>query len=106
MNCYEVSELLPAYVLGALEPDEVKLIEVHLDQGQEHDEELVELRATVFALDRFAEESSLAAPVASTKPKKGLIATFPGIRGLTLASPWRLAGAMALVLLLMTSVWL
>ena len=52
MNCYEVSELLPAYALGALEPDEVKLIEVHLNQGQDHDEELLELRMTLFALDR------------------------------------------------------
>jgi anti-sigma-K factor RskA len=52
-------ELLPAYVLGALEPDEVREVETHLRSGREHDDELVELRATLLALDRYADESSV-----------------------------------------------
>jgi anti-sigma-K factor RskA len=59
MNCEEVSELLPAYVLGALDGDEVDAVEAHLRTGHEHDDELAELRLTVFALDRFADERSL-----------------------------------------------
>jgi anti-sigma-K factor RskA len=59
MNCEEVRELLPAYVLGVLDREEVDVLEIHLRSGHEHDEELVELRATVFALDRFADERSL-----------------------------------------------
>lgn len=66
MNCNEVRELLPAYVLGALEGDETGEIEAHLRSGREHDDELVELRATVFALDRFADEESFDEPAAPT----------------------------------------
>jgi anti-sigma-K factor RskA len=57
MNCEEISELLPAYVLGALEPEEVEAVETHLRAGREHDHELVDLRATVFAMDRFQEDA-------------------------------------------------
>ncbi len=56
MSCDEISELLPAYVLGALDAEELQAVEAHLRDGREHDEELVELRATVFALDRFGED--------------------------------------------------
>jgi anti-sigma-K factor RskA len=60
MNCEEVRELLPAYVLGALDADELEVVEAHLREGREHDEELVELRATVFALDSLGDEPGLA----------------------------------------------
>ena len=56
MNCEEIDELLAAYVLGALEPDEVEAVEAHLREGREHDKELVELRAAVFAMDRYRED--------------------------------------------------
>jgi anti-sigma-K factor RskA len=56
VNCDEVHELLPAYVLGALDADEVDALEAHLRAGKEHDEELLDLRATVFALDRYVHE--------------------------------------------------
>jgi anti-sigma-K factor RskA len=57
MNCEDIRELLPAYVLGALDSEEVAAVELHLREGREHDQELVELRATVFALDRFVGDS-------------------------------------------------
>ena len=41
-------------------------LEAHLRSGREHDGELVELRATVFALDRFADEGSLEVPARPT----------------------------------------
>lgn len=53
MDCDELRELLPAYVLGALDAEELAAVEEHLRAGREHDDELVELRATVFALDRL-----------------------------------------------------
>lgn len=59
MNCDEVRELLPAYVLGALDADDLEAVEAHLRGGREHDDELVELRATVIALDRFGDEPDL-----------------------------------------------
>ena len=62
MSCDEISELLPAYVLGALDVEEFEAVEAHLREGHEHDEELVELRATVFALDRFGEDVALESP--------------------------------------------
>lgn len=67
MNCSEVRELLPAYVLGALEAGETDELEAHLRSGREHDDELVELRATVFALDRFADAESLDEPAHPTE---------------------------------------
>ena len=62
MNCEDIRELLPAYVLGALEHEEHDMVEDHLRLGREHDQELAELRATVFAMDRFLrkEHSSVA----------------------------------------------
>ena len=47
MNCEQARELLPAYLLGALDVDETREVEAHLRAGHEHDDELVELRATV-----------------------------------------------------------
>ena len=64
MNCKEIRELSPAYVLGALDGGEAADVEAHLRTGREHDDELVELRATVFALDRYGDVRSLQAPQA------------------------------------------
>lgn len=60
----EVRDLLPAYALGALDPDESTAVEAHLDGCREHDEELIELRATVLALGTLAEERAPSAALA------------------------------------------
>ena len=100
MNCEEISELLPAYVLGALEPDEVEAIEAHLREGREHDEELVELRTTVFAMDRYNEDlTAFAAPAAPRAPIP-LRREGAGAWGL-----WRAAAVAAVVVLLFGAGW-
>jgi anti-sigma-K factor RskA len=108
MNCYEVRELLPAYVLGALDGDEVEVVEAHLRAGHEHDEELLRLRTTVFALDRLADERSLEAPQAVKQPRlawpRGLMARK--LSELNFASPWRMALAAAVVLAIVGFGWL
>jgi anti-sigma-K factor RskA len=94
MNCEQARELLPAYLLGALDPDETRTVEAHLKAGHEHDEELVELRATVFALNRFADERALEperhterAPM-TLRPETRARGT--GLRGwLTFTPAWR-----------------
>ena len=73
MNCEEISELLPAYVLGALEPDELEAIEEHLRAGREHDQELVELRATVFAMDRYHDDAVPSPPLALAARVRGIV---------------------------------
>jgi anti-sigma-K factor RskA len=40
MNCDEVSELLPAYALGALDPSELEAVEAHLAMCDLHEEAL------------------------------------------------------------------
>ena len=101
MNCDEVRELLPAYVLGALDPEDLEAVEEHLRAGNEHDEELVELRATVFALDRFAEEPD--ASLEEARPQ-----------GLRVARPsrfsrpafWQMAVAAAVLIAVFGAGWL
>lgn len=116
MNCEEISELLPAYVLGALEPDEVEAIEEHLRAGREHDEELVELRTTVFALDRYSDELSpgaIGAPVggrieaSGTAPREAPeTASRKRSGGSFLGAPaWGIAAIAAGVLLLFGAGW-
>ncbi len=56
ITCDEARELLPGYAFDALEDDGREALEAHLGAGREHDAELVELRATVFALDTLADE--------------------------------------------------
>lgn len=106
MNCEEISELLPAYVLGALERDEMEAVEAHLREGREHDAELVELRATLFALDRYQEELApapsprLAARI-SAIPTPSRTAPGPGWLSRWLGAPaWVRAATAAVVLLL------
>jgi anti-sigma-K factor RskA len=76
MNCDEVRELLPAYVLGALDAEELRDVEAHLRAGHEHDDELIELRATVFALDRYGDADDVAASglVLGEAKRSGLVA--------------------------------
>lgn len=50
MTCDEVRDLLSGYVLDALEPNEMDDVEEHLVACREHDEDLVDLRATGMAL--------------------------------------------------------
>jgi anti-sigma-K factor RskA len=110
MNCNETRELLPAYVLGALEDDEIAEIEAHLRAGHEHDDELVELRATVFALDRFADEESLdepARPVELARASRPASATGAGrTRPFNFKSAWRSAVAAAAAIAIFASGWL
>jgi anti-sigma-K factor RskA len=107
MNCEEISELLPAYVMGALEPDEVEAIEVHLREGHEHDAELVELRATLFALDRFSDDLMPVEPVAVVAPPP-VVSMRPAPKS---ASPfflrpvWRAVAVAAVVVLLFGAGW-
>ncbi|MFN8585766.1 MAG: anti-sigma factor [Dehalococcoidia bacterium] len=56
MTCDELLEVLPAYALGVLEPEEQAAAEAHLAECGEHDSELVELRATSLALDLLRED--------------------------------------------------
>ena len=101
MNCEEVRELLPAYVVGKLERDEVQAVEEHIRAGREHDDELVELRATVFALDRFADDLRQEAPVPidarrpqlHTEPRK-----VAWLGRLSVLPAWPLAAAAVVVL--------
>ncbi|MGE3857975.1 MAG: anti-sigma factor [Dehalococcoidia bacterium] len=50
MTCEDVQDLLPGYMLDALDEHEAAEVEAHLATCREHDEELVELRATGMAL--------------------------------------------------------
>jgi anti-sigma-K factor RskA len=50
MNCDETSELLAAYALDALSPDEASAVERHLEGCRRHDAELRELREGVAAI--------------------------------------------------------
>ena len=105
MNCEEVSELLPAYVIGALEADEIEALEEHLRQGSEHEEELVRLRATVFALDRFeldVEPSpALSQRVREVAEPVPAIITMPDRRTVSLFEAFGLRTAVAAIVLLL-----
>lgn len=56
MTCDETRELLPAYALALLGGEEERAVEAHLDECPEHEAELLELRATTFALDLLRED--------------------------------------------------
>lgn len=110
MNCNEVQELLPAYVLGALEADETREVEAHLRSGREHDDELVELRATAFALDRFADEESLDEPAAPlelrpTVARRSAAAGPRAIRTIMTSRRLRLVLAAAAVIAIFAAGW-
>jgi anti-sigma-K factor RskA len=112
MNCEQARELLPAYLLGALEVDETQEVEAHLKAGHEHDEELVELRATVFALDRFADERALEGERRAARPPLTFrtqgTARGTGLRGwLTFAPVWRTTAiAASLAIAIFAAGWL
>jgi anti-sigma factor RsiW len=103
MNCEEVRELLPAYVLGALDAEELEALEAHLRDGREHDDELVELRATVFALDSLGDEAPVDAAPAPVllRPEPSSRASQPGVFSL-----WQLGAAAVLLLAAFGAGWL
>jgi anti-sigma-K factor RskA len=98
MNCSDVRELLPAYALGALDADEAPGVEAHLRECREHDAELAELRATVFALDRYADEADLGVP--DRVPGGGGLAAIGRFR------QWQMAIAAAILVLAFGAGWL
>ncbi|MDA1003598.1 MAG: anti-sigma factor [Chloroflexi bacterium] len=118
----EVRDLLPAYALGALDQDEHAAVEEHLGGCREHDEELIELRATVLALGTLAEEREPSAALAGEIER--LTGEVPGDRSAVapvhmrpLAEPgarrsvahrwWpRAAAAAAVLLVVFTAGWL
>jgi hypothetical protein len=59
VTCDEVRDLLPAYALGIVELDENEAVEAHLRDCRDHDAELVDLRATSFALELLREDIEL-----------------------------------------------
>jgi anti-sigma-K factor RskA len=109
MNCEKVRELLPAYVMSALDRDELNEVEAHLSAGHEHDDELVDLRATVFALDRHADVRGLERSEAVERPQE-LREVAPtrrtGLLGWIMSGPVpRMAVAVAVVLAVFVSGW-
>ncbi len=110
MNCNQARELLPAYVLGVLDDDELREVEAHVRAGHEHDEELVELRATVFALDRYADERSVQpAPAPPPREHRTLSERIFGGRArfgvLTAVPAWPMAMAAVVALTLFAAGW-
>jgi anti-sigma-K factor RskA len=103
MNCDDVSEMLPAYVLGALDADDLEAVEAHLRAGREHDEEIVELRATVIALDRFAGEPNLDVSFSATPRQAG---QSESIRRIPRPAVWQIAAAAVVLIAVFGAGWL
>ena len=107
MNCKEIRELLPAYVLGALDGGDAADVETHLRTGREHDDELVELRATVFALDRYGDVRSLEAPPALQPSRAPALArASSALRSIWSVPLWRAASVAAAAFAIFAAGWL
>lgn len=65
LSCEAVDELLPAYVLGALDADELDAVARHIQAGREHDDALIQLRATTLALGTLTEDRAPTAELAA-----------------------------------------
>ena len=78
MNCDEVRELLGAYALDAVPPDEREAIEAHLDECSLH-EEVVSLRAAAFGLAAAA-PARTPPPELESRIMQAALATRPAIR--------------------------
>jgi len=76
MTCDETREILPAYAISLLNPVEVRSVEEHLAECPEHEAELIELRATAFALDLLREDAP--APASLRRRVRALTASPSG----------------------------
>ena len=79
MTCEEIQDLLPGYVLDALDAHEMEQVDAHLATCREHDEDLVDLRATGMAfalLDDAAPSAALRASLACLQDCAGEEAVF------------------------------
>ena len=129
-NCTEIHELIPAYCLGASDPDETELVEAHLAACPDAAAEAVDYRtlseALLFSAPSVAPPASLAnklfaATTATAEPAKraaAAVQTQPGDAGPSLWDRFRAAlpgsglrplpvlAAIALVALLAVNVYL
>ncbi len=96
MSCEEIRELLPAYALGLLDGEETGAVEAHLRDCRGHDAELVELRATSFALEMLDED--IAFSPALEAGVRRIAATPPGGRRIAATPRWWLAAAAVVAL--------
>ncbi|MEX2228954.1 MAG: anti-sigma factor [Dehalococcoidia bacterium] len=108
MTHEEIRDLLPGYALGALDGDEIAAVDDHLRDCREHDQELVELRATVLALGTLADEREPSAAFAAGLARlaeRGEAAAPRGRRGRR--DWWRpAAAAAAIVVVVFAAGWL
>ena len=85
MNCDEVRELLGAYALDAVPPDEREAIEAHLEECGLH-EEVVPLRAAAFGLGAAA-PARTPPPELESRIMQAALASRPAIRPPAIGEP-------------------
>jgi hypothetical protein len=66
VTCDEVRDLLPGYALALLDDEETRSVDAHLEECAEHEDDLLELRATTLALDLLREDTVEEQPISAT----------------------------------------